>query len=237
MAYVIAVFIVFILSFHGALAQSEESDAIISKYFEAKGGIDQWSKLNSISKEFDHVEYRGLFVSDTSHFTIFLAKPNKYKQTEVQGTAVSILGLDGDTLWVQRNGNSSIIPDEQLSIFKSTMVIVGMEDLFLDSTADISYIGNRDFQGKVYSVLRAKKTDWLYYYDCYFNRQTNLLYCSISTHNGVVTFFKNHKWIHGLLFHFVEEVYDDMKNPISKSLYTKIEVDPQLEESIFKYPN
>lgn len=228
--------LVSLITFQKAIGQSADARLIISKYFEAKGGKQRWMNLASISKEFTHVKYAGLFRSDTLYHATFLVKPNKFKQITREGSKVSMLVLNGDILWSQYNGNSSLIPEEHIAFFRSSMAIVGIEELFLDSTASILFLGEKDFQRKKYNVLRAKRNDWLYYHNYYFDIETNLLHCSEANVNGLVTYFKDYQWTDGLLFAYSEEIYDRSKKLISMTFYKNIRPNVSLSEDLFKYP-
>lgn len=235
-------FILFVVATPG-MGQSSEVDQIITRYFEAKGGIAVWREVQSIEREGDIIKYKLSFGQppkiDTSHFRTLVLKPDWYKQIFTREGRTSILCIDNDVFWQQSSSDSppTIERPEDVPHVKSVLVLVGVEDVFLDSTASISFMGQRQLEGKNCNVLRGKKIDWLYPHDYYFDEDTGSLLCSEATVNGLRTFFRDYRPVDGLVVHFLEEVYDATGALVATTFIKSVKINAPMPKTLFEVPN
>lgn len=221
--------------------RSAQAQKVIDRYLEAIGGEENWRRVFAIKKEISAVKFSTAYKAepsvDTSYATIYVEKPDRVKSVWKNGEELSILALDGEVLWSQFGGRRpQVSPVEDVPVFRSTMVLIGVEEYFLDTTAHIFWLGEGEIEGKKCDILRGRSEVLDTYYDYYFDRATGLLLCSKSPRN-ISTLYKNHKWQDGFLFCHVEELYDESDK--LKAVYSvkKIFVNPRFEEGLFKLPD
>lgn len=225
--------------------RSAQAQKVIDRYLEAIGGEENWRRVTSIKKEISAVKFSTAYKAepsvDTSYATIYVEKPDRVKSVWKNGEKLSILALDGEVLWSQFGGRRpQVSPVEDVPAFKSTMVLIGIEEHFLDTTAQIAWLGEDSIDGKKCDVLRhtVKIADTYYpktYFDNYFDQATGLLLCQKS-HKKRWAFYKDYAWQDGLLFFYKEENYSESGKLETAYWTKKIEVNPQFDEGVFKLP-
>lgn len=216
-----------------SFGQSEEIQQIITRFFDPKGGYERWMKISSIQKKGMTVGFFNNVPVDTTYFTLTYVAPDKFQMIRIKGGEIFKMTLENGFLLTQHNSDPGQVHTEHIDYLISTLAIVGIEGVFLDTTASFISLGRQLVDGQEYNIISAKRKEWIDYQNYYFDTNTNLLIFVKSAKHRRKDFFKEYRWVGDFLVYTIEESYDESGKLDTRTLYEKIKIN----ENLYNYFN
>lgn len=234
-----------------APVSAQTVDEIINNYFENTGGIENWKKLESI-KTTGEVNYGGMLLPVTQ---IRTKSGKQLMSAEVQGQTFYQQVFDGETLW----GTNQMTMAAEKSDAETTQNFKNDLNDFPDPFIDykekgytVELIGKETIDGtetfkiklvKEPITVEGQQVDDVEYY--YFDTENfvPIVYeKEIKSGPGkgmiIQSKFSNYEEVDGLYFPFsISQGIKDMpSNGMGGITLTKIELNPEIDDSIFNFP-
>jgi len=177
---------------------------------------------------------------DTLNAVTKYKRPNKvfYSSFEKEGAPPSIMCYNGDFFWTQsKSGELTIQPKEDGDYFFKVNMI-GLADVLLEENAEIEYLGIEKLQETEFYTLSVKREGWSLSYKFFFDLKTGLPFCSMAIGSMIKRYavYKDYRRNEGVMFHHVEETYDDQWNLESKAIFINRRINRPIDDSEFNAP-
>lgn len=237
--------LIFTLSLVPTSTPAQTKKAVIERYLNAIGGIE---KLKGINSKIDE----GLFVSakkknvrtlkgDTLRFIFKHMRPDRIiiNFLEPNYSNSSIMCYNGKFFWTKfGEGDVSIQPAQDGEYFRQTSII-GLWEVLMEKNPEIEYLGTGKLEGKEFYTLRVKRPGWFLSSKYFFDKVTGLVFCAMTLESSITryTIFKNYREIDGLLFHHLEEVYDNNWQLESQTIFNNIKLNIAISDNEFNVPD
>lgn len=231
-------FIVF-LSFT-TIAQT--ADEIIEKNITAMGGrkiIDGMTSMKMVA----HFE---LQPGMTAPITMLIKDSKKIKtEVTIQGMTMT-QAFDGESGWkINPFGGKTEaekMTDEEIKEMKDQANIKGDLYDYKKDGSKVEFMGKEDMEGtEVYKLKLTKKDGDIFYF--FIDAETNLLLKQMTTRKmedkevTLNTIMSNYKMVDGMMFPFnIETRGDDSSTPGFLINFDTIELNPKIDDSVFKMP-
>jgi hypothetical protein len=228
------------------LSHAQSAEQIVRNYFEAIGGEEKWNSIESeidecllIKKASSNSQVFGI-KEDTAKTITKRKKPGKFSYCSLRrgDSFSSILGYNGELFWTQsKSGELSIQSHENAEYFAQTSMTLPYQ--LLEKSTEIEYLGVEKLLGTEYYTLRIKGKGWLFSSKYFFDTKTRLPFCvvSLDAPTKKYTLFKDFKRVEGVVFHYIEEVYDDQWNLIAESIFTNRRINLPVPDAEFDLPH
>jgi hypothetical protein len=225
-----------------AIAHAQTADDIINKHIEATGGKDKWSRVTAIRYSGNYVMGPGMLAPVTK---VEASKPTLsfYSDFSWQGmTAKNAMRADSGWNYNPFGGKRETDPMSPNEL-RSTRLDADPQGLLFDYKAKgyaVEYLGTDDMEGSdIYKLrLTNKDGDMMYYYidaDTYYIlKVVKRVRLKDKEEKGYTTYSDFRKTDYGVTVPFSYQTVDEngaeQGGPIA---YTKVEVNPTLDASIF----
>lgn len=215
------------------------ADEILTTYFENIGGQDAWKALKSMRTEAKMarmgMEFPGVMMQ---------MPPNKQRmEINIQGQQM-IQAYDGETAWWINPFMGAIDPQPMPEEMASEFTKETFEDDFIDYAKKghtVEYLGQKEVDGAMtYEIKLTKKdgTEEFHYFESEYMvpiMQKTIIESGQMEGQAVETYFSNYEEVEGLMIPMSIESKVNGATQFSLTV-TKVELNPELDESIFDYP-
>lgn len=215
------------------------ADEILTTYFENIGGQDAWKALKSMRMEAKMAQMGMEFPG-----VVMQMPPNKQRiEVNIQGQQM-IQAYDGETAWwinpFMGASDAQPMPEEMASEFTKE----NFEDDYIDYAEKghtVEYLGQKEVDGVMTHELKLTKKDGTVEYT-YFEpeymvpiMQKTIVDSGQMEGQAVETYLSNYEEVEGLMIPMSIESKVNGATQFSLTV-TKVELNPELDETIFDYP-
>ncbi|MBL7875815.1 MAG: hypothetical protein JNL53_09125 [Cyclobacteriaceae bacterium] len=228
---------------------SQSAEQVVDRYLKAIGGVSKWNSINSKIEKALYITFPsknsavfGNVKIDTLKATKKFKRPSKIFYSLLRnGDSISLIMCNNNKVfWTQnKNGQLSVHSKEEGEDFVKTSMM-GFADVLLKKDTELEYLGKEKLCEEEFYVLRVKGAGWYLSSKWYFDKETGLLFCASPIDSSIkrYTIFKNYEKIDDVvLFHFLEEVYDDQWNLESRYIFINRKVNVVIDDSEFDIPH
>lgn len=220
---------------------SQNTDEVLSKYYEATGGKTNWEKIKTMK----YTGYSNIMGMDIP-YTQYLKRPGKWLiEIYVQGMKI-IQGYDGTKGWIINPMTGSKKPtetdEETTKIFRNNALIGGKLYNINEMGFTVELIGKEDMDGKeVYKVNVTDKDGVVSNF--YLDAVSYLVLKTVSKvtrmGNDIVTEnnYSNYKNVNEVMISFLmEQKVSGAEYDTQTVTIDKVEINAEIDDNIFSMP-
>ncbi|MGQ9618814.1 MAG: LolA family protein [Candidatus Aminicenantia bacterium] len=225
--------------FFCGLVFSQTVDEIIAKNLQSKGGIEKLKDLKSV-KITGKVSVMGMEMP----LTIFWKSPNLFRSESSFQEKKMVQAFDGEKAWMINHligvTEPTEIPAEQADSAKEQYFFLGPFFEYKERGINLELLGKEELEGKaVYKLKLISKdgTESIYYLDadsCLELKMETTREVQGSQLNFVTT-FSDYREANGLKFAFSIQTSAG-SGMTTQIIFESIEINPELDDSLFKMP-
>ncbi len=220
-------------------ASAQTADEVVAKYIAAKGGADKLAALKSMRMSID-MSVMGQALSTTS---VVVSGKGTRQDVDAMGQTITV-AFDGTQGWtinpMMGSSDPQVLPAEANGSMADQMNIGGPLLNYKEKGNTVELVGKEKLEGKDVYVLKLTKKD----------ASTSMHYIDASTYQDakvvakvkadgqeteVETFYSDYKTVDGYTFPFSTETTVPQYGRM-KMTTTKVEINPVVDEMIFKMP-
>lgn len=236
--------LVFALALVAGVAQAQNLDEILAKYFENTGGIDKWRALNSMVGT-GKMSMQGMELD----FTMTMKKPNKQlMKINIQGQEI-VTAYDGTDAWMLNPFQGGKDPVKLPPDEAKEMTEEELEDDFIDYKKkghEVKLLGKEEIDGtQCFKIELVKnknndKEDVTQIY--YFDAENFVPIMTVSfVRNGPAkgqesrTYLSDYQDVQGIMLPFSMETKMNGQS-LQKMTFSKVEINTTVGDAIFAFP-
>jgi len=227
-------------------SDAQTADQVAHRYLDAIGGIEAWKGIETSMNEglFIKIPPVNIFITqgnDTTNVITKFKRPDKffYRSSNITDSLSSVMCYNGEVVWTKsKSGGLDIQSAEDGVYFSKVMSRIGLADVLLKENTEIVYLGIELLQNKEFYTLRLKGEGWFFSHKYFFDMETGLLFCSTGWDAPTIrhTLYKEYKKTGTILFHSIEEGYDEHWNLESRTIFKKRTINAEVTDSDFNVP-